>query len=59
VASLALIESLTGRGDAAVERLEYLLSIPSALSRPMLRVDPAWHALRDSPRFQKLVTEQR
>jgi eukaryotic-like serine/threonine-protein kinase len=59
VASLALIESLTGRQDAAVDRLEYLLSIPSAISRPMLRVDPAWSALRDSPRFQKLVTEQR
>ena len=55
LAAQALIESRTGRQDAAVDKLEYLLSVPSALSRPLLRVDPAWDALRTHPRFRRLV----
>jgi len=59
LAAQALIESRTGRRDAAVDKLDYLLSVPSALSRPMLRMDPAWDALRTYPRFQRLVGEER
>jgi len=59
LAAQALIESRTGRQDAAVDKLDYLLSVPSALSRPMLRMDPAWDALRTYPRFQRLVGEER
>ena len=54
-AVLALIEARTGREDAAVDRLEYLLSIPSSVSRPLLRLDPAWEPLRDNARFQRLL----
>jgi hypothetical protein len=54
-AVLALIEARTGREDAAVGRLEYLLSIPSSVSGPLLRLDPAWDPLRDNPRFQRLL----
>jgi TolB-like protein/Flp pilus assembly protein TadD len=54
-AVLALIDALTGRQDAAIDRLEYLLSIPSSLSRPLLRIDPVWEPLRGNPRFGRLV----
>jgi len=57
VALLARIEAVTGRPDSAVARLEYLLSIPSAVSRPLLKVDPAWDPLRDDARFRRLVGE--
>jgi hypothetical protein len=37
---------------AAVEQLDTLLSIPSYISVPLLRIAPAWDPLRDDPRFQ-------
>jgi tetratricopeptide (TPR) repeat protein len=55
VTTLALIYTLAGRQSEAIDRLEYLLSIPSLISRPLLRVDPRWAPLRANPRFQKLV----
>jgi eukaryotic-like serine/threonine-protein kinase len=55
IATLALIYTLTGRQSEAIDRLEYLLSIPSTISRPLLRVDPRWTSLRTNPRFQRLV----
>ena len=57
LAALARIEAMTGREEEAVERLEYLLSVPSDLSVWMLRLDPAWDPLRDNPRFQALIAE--
>ncbi|MDQ3136761.1 MAG: tetratricopeptide repeat protein, partial [Gemmatimonadota bacterium] len=59
LAALALIESRTGRQDAALDKLERLLSIPSVLTLPLLRMDPAWDALRTHPRFRRLVGEDR
>ena len=55
LAALALIETLTGRSDAAVDRLERLLAIPSTVSKPLLRLDPAWAPLREHPRFRRLT----
>jgi TolB-like protein/Flp pilus assembly protein TadD len=54
---LARIEAMTGRHDAAIERLEYMLSVPSDISVWMLRLDPAWDPLRGNPRFEALVAE--
>jgi TolB-like protein/Tfp pilus assembly protein PilF len=55
VEALAKIYVMVGEFDEAIDQLEYLLSIPSELSIPLLRLDPAWDPLRDHPRFKKLV----
>jgi TolB-like protein/Flp pilus assembly protein TadD len=56
VLNLAWIYVLVGENEAALDKLEYLLSIPCAdVSAPVLRADPAWDPLRDLPRFQKLL----
>ena len=48
---------MVGEYDAAIEQLEYLLSIPSTVSVPLLRIDPTWDRLRDHPRFQALLAK--
>jgi tetratricopeptide (TPR) repeat protein len=45
----------TGEYDAAVGELERLLSIPSLVSVPLLRVDPLFAPLKANPRFERLV----
>jgi len=52
---LAHIYTILGDNEAALERLEYLLSNPSYLSAPFLRMDPRWETLVDDPRFQTLL----
>jgi serine/threonine-protein kinase len=54
---LARIYAMVGEYEAAVEQLDRLLSIPSEISVPLLRIDPTWDALRDHPRFQALLAE--
>jgi serine/threonine-protein kinase len=56
VLDLAQIYVRVGEYDAALDQIEYLLSIPSyTLSVPLLRVDPQWDPLRDHPRFKRLL----
>jgi serine/threonine-protein kinase len=55
VANLAQVYVMTGEHDAAIDQLEYLLSIPSDASVALLRLDPLWDPLRDHPRFQALL----
>jgi len=57
VVDLAHIYTILGDSKAALERLEHLLSNPSYLSSPFLRMDPRWDSLRDNPRFQALLEE--
>ena len=52
---LAEVLATVGEADGAIDQLEHLLTIPSAISAPMLRVDPRWDSLRDHPRFLILV----
>lgn len=52
---LARIYVMVGEYDAALSRLEHLLSIPGWLTPPWLRIDPAWDPLRGDPRFQKIA----
>jgi serine/threonine-protein kinase len=54
---LAQIYMLIGDHDAALDKVEYLLSIPDALYAPLLRIDPVWDPLRDHPRFQQLLEQ--
>jgi len=55
VYSLAEIYVMVGEYDAAIDQIEYLLSIPCLFSIPLLQIDPTWDPLRDHPRYQKLL----
>ena len=55
VKNLALIYCMVGKYDLAIDKLEYLLSIPGELSIPLLKIDPLWDPLREHPRFKKLI----
>ena len=52
---LARIYAMVGETDDAIDRLEYLLSIPSPLSVPLLQLDPIWDPVRGHPRYQGIV----
>ncbi len=53
--SLAFIYVLVGEKEAALDQIEYLLSIPCELTVSLLRIEPRWDPLRNHPRFQKLL----
>jgi Flp pilus assembly protein TadD len=57
VVNLADILIIVGEYDKAIERLEYLMSIPAGqdLSLNWLQFSPAYDSLRDNPRFQRLI----
>jgi TolB-like protein len=46
---------LTGDYDLALDKIEYLLSVPSWLSKGELIIDPIFDNLRNLPRFQKII----
>ena len=52
---LAQIYAWTGKSDEAFRLLDHLLTIPSNLTIPMLKLDPAWDPLRKDPRYQALI----
>ena len=58
VQDLARIYTMVGDYDAAIDRLEYLLSIPGRISISLLRIDPTWDPLRSHPRFQALLERE-
>lgn len=55
IEALAEIYVLAGKHDAALDRLEWLMSVPSIMSVGVLQADPLWDPLRDNPRFQRLL----
>jgi non-specific serine/threonine protein kinase len=55
VAVLAQVYTRVGEYDAAIDRIETLLSIPSMMAVHILQLDPVWDPLRDNPRFQRLL----
>ena len=57
VEDLALVYLMVGEYDAALDQIEYLLSIPSWVSVSLLRLDPRYDPLRKLPRFQKLLQQ--
>jgi len=56
---LARVYTMVGEYDAAIDRLEQLLSIPGHLTTAWLRVDPTWDPLRGNSRFQRLLAGAR
>jgi serine/threonine-protein kinase len=57
VIDLARIYAAVGEPELAIDRLEFLLKRPAAISVPLLRVDPVWDPIREHPRFRALVAE--
>jgi TolB-like protein/predicted Zn-dependent protease len=55
--AFARVECQCGEVDRAVARMERLLTTPynDAVTQALLRIDPAWDALRSHPRFKALV----
>ncbi len=51
---LAQVYVMVGEYDKALDRIDYLLSVPGELSFSLLQLDPVWAPLRGLPRFQKL-----
>ena len=54
---VAVVRLMVGDRDGALEKLESLLSLPNDYSVGWLAVDPLLDALRDDPRFQKLLSD--
>jgi len=46
---------MVGEFDLAIDKLEFLLSIPGELSIPLLRLHSVWATLHEHPRFKKLL----
>ena len=55
--NLAEVATMVGDTDLAIATLKQLLSMPSKVSRPMLRIDPRWGPLRGEAEFEALVAE--
>ena len=53
--ALADIYVMIGEYEAAIDKLEFLLSIPADFSSAILTLDPIYDPLRDHPRFQALL----
>ena len=45
----------SGKFDEALDKIEYLLSVPSWLSKGILMIDPIFDRLRILPRFQEIL----
>jgi TolB-like protein/Flp pilus assembly protein TadD len=52
---LALVLTMTGDLEAALRRLDEVLSIPSIISVEWLRHDPRWAPLRENDGFEELL----
>jgi serine/threonine-protein kinase len=57
ITDLALIFTMVGDEDAALDQLERVLSVQSIFSASWLEQDPLWDPLRDNPRFAELLRE--
>jgi tetratricopeptide (TPR) repeat protein len=56
-ASAAEIHAIIGDAAGAVAILDGLLSRPSSITVPMLKVNPIWDPIRNDPRFQALLNK--
>jgi serine/threonine protein kinase/tetratricopeptide (TPR) repeat protein len=56
---MAIIYTMLGEEDKAIELLNRLLSRPYDLSVTWLKLDPMWDPLRDNPRFLSLLSRHK
>jgi tetratricopeptide (TPR) repeat protein len=56
--NLAKIYILTGEYDLAMDKIEFLLTIPGDISIPFLKINPMYNKLRPLLRFQKILTTE-
>ena len=56
--AMARIHTFVGDPEEAISLLERSLATPSGVTVNELRFDPTWDALRQHPRFQKLVAQK-
>ena len=59
ISTLAEIHLMVDEPDSAVMLISDALSHPGNVSVALLRLDPTWDALRDNPRFQQLIAEDK
>ncbi len=52
---LAKIYTMVGEYELAIDKVDYLLSIPGELSVPYIKIDPVWKPLFNNPRFFKIL----
>jgi len=57
--NLAMVETIVGDRDAALDRIETLLATPGGLPANRMKLDPIWKPLRDLPRYQALLEKYR
>jgi non-specific serine/threonine protein kinase len=55
VMDLARTYVAVGDHRAALEQIEYLLSIPCWFSVPYLEIDPEWDPIREHPRYERII----
>jgi len=56
---LARIYVMVGENNLALDEIEFLLATPNRwTSVALFRLDPRWNALRDNPRFERLLNER-
>jgi TolB-like protein/Flp pilus assembly protein TadD len=55
ITNLAMIYTLCGEKDAALEQLETSVELPVGVSYGELKQSPDWDALRSDPRFETIV----
>jgi hypothetical protein len=53
--TFAEIAAMAGAHDVALDKLDWLLSVPSTVSVGILRASPIRDPLRDHPGFQALM----
>ena len=57
IEDLALVQTMLGQQDEAIDRLDFILSRTGEFSTQILRLDPRWDALKSSPRFGALLSK--
>jgi serine/threonine protein kinase/tetratricopeptide (TPR) repeat protein len=57
IKDLALVHTMLGQQDEAIDQLDSLLSRTGEISTHMLRLEPRWDPLRANPRFQALLAK--